>query len=379
MSLAPKEQFAHMLAQAKAPLILLPHSPSIDLLASGCALSLVLEHLGRTVTLGGDRIKDHLDAFPLLTRPTTILSDLAGARDFVLSFNTEHNPILDIRTERLEKEVRISLTPAQGTIDPRDFSFVLASYRYDLIITLGAPDKDSLGKMYGEHPDLFFETPLINIDRHPENEHFGQLNLVDVTASSLAEIVSGLVEASLGEAPLPEAIAEALLVGILAETESFQRKNTTPRSLQIASRLMEAGADQQKIVKVLYKTQPLSLLKLLGRIMSSVRYLETEKFLWAPVTIDDLVATRSTSEDLRLALDKVRQSFSEARLVALFFTEQGGHLRLLLQAQNRELALGLKALFPAAKTQGECLDVDFLGDQAAAETVISSWLSTQHV
>jgi len=224
--------------------------------------------------------------------PETILSSIAGARDFVLAFNTSRNKILGVRTEKTEDEIRIYLTPENGSIDPRDFSFIPAKFKFDLAIVIGAPDKESLGKIYEDNPDIFYEIPIINIDNHPENELFGQINLVDITASSTAEIVAETLEIS--DAKLfTEAVSESLLTGIISATDSFQKRNTTPKALKLASHLMDKGADQQKIVRSLYKTQPLHLLKLWGRVMAQVKWNEELKLIWAFVSIEDLVQARA--------------------------------------------------------------------------------------
>lgn len=376
MSLSKEEQFQELIQSSSNPLILIPPHPSIDLLASASALGLFLEKIGKEVSLGGDGLSKHLKELPFLPFPKTILDAISGARDFVLSFNTEFNNILDVKTVRTEKELRISLTPDHGTIDPRDFSFILAKYKYDLVITLGASDKESLGKMYEENPDIFFEVPLIDIDCHGENEQFGQLNLVEVTASSVAEVITLQLE-KIGKEFLTGSIAQSLLTGILAATESFQRKNTTPRALELASRLMAAGADQQTIVKNLYKTQPLHLLKLWGRIMANVHYLESERLLWAPVTIEDLVESRSKMDDLLPALDKLRGSFSGATVFALFFKESDTRLRIFVKTADKDRLRQILSVFTNGKLVGDALEGELeISDFTTAENLLREWVAS---
>lgn len=376
MSLSKEEQFQELVQSSTTPLILLPPHPTHDLMAAAIGLSLFLEKIGKTVAVGGDGLSKNQKELSFLPAPTTVLSTISGARDFVLSFNTEFNPILDVKTERTEKELRISLTPERGTIDPRDFSFILAKYKYDLVITLGVADKESLGKMYENNPDIFFEVPLINIDCRSENEQFGQLNLVDITASSVTEIVTLYLEQFGKELPTGT-IAEALLTGILAATESFQRKNTTPRALELASRLMAAGADQQTIVKNLYKTQPLHLLKLWGRLMANAHYLETEKIIWAPVTIEDLVESRSKMDDLLPALDKLRASFSGATVFALFFKESDTRLRIFIKTADKDRLRHILSVFSAGKLVGDALEGELeLSDFTTAENLLCEWVTS---
>jgi len=322
MSLTPAQQFQDLLKKTAAPLIILPAYPSRDAVASAYALALFLKNTGKIVTLAGEHIDTDKETLSFLTQPENILASIAGARDFVLSFNTARNKILNVRTETSAEEVRIYLTPENGSIDPRDFSFIPAKFKFDLAIVIGATDKESLGKIYEDNPDIFYEIPIVNIDNHPENELFGQVNLVDITASSDAEILADVLEKA-APSLFSEAISECLLTGIVSATDSFQKKNTTPKALQLASHLMDKGADQQKIIHSLYKNQPLHLLKLWGRVMAQVKWNEDLKLIWAFVTIEDLVQARAKVEDLPQVLEK-----GQLFLGSLLYDSPPGNQRL---------------------------------------------------
>jgi len=376
MSLTKEAQFLELLKPAEHPLILLPPFPNRDALATGIALAHFLTTLGKKPTLAADRIEERFSDFSFLPRPVAVLGTISGARDFVLSFNTEHNNILDIRTERLDHELRIHLTPERGTIDPRDFSFILAKYKFDVVLTIDAPDKESLGRLYEENPDIFYEVPIINIDRHSNNEQYGQLNLVDVTASSAAEIIAHFIE-STGKEFIDVTVAEALLTGIMSATDSFQNKNTTPKTLQLASTLMGHGADQQKIVKNLYKTQPLHILKLWGRVMGNIRSDDVLKFMWAPVTIEDLVESHSKTEDLPTVLDKIRSNYAGATVFALFFKESATTVRLYIKSQQEDRLERLIHVFADGKRVGDMLEGSLLAaDFDVAERMVREWLES---
>lgn len=376
MSLTKEAQFLELLKPAAHPLILLPPLPSRDAVSSGIALALFLSALGKKPTLAAERIDERRSDLAFLVWPEATLSAISGARDFVLSFNTEHNNILDVRTERLDKELRIHLTPERGTIDPRDFSFILAKYKFDVVITIDAPDKESLGRLYEENPDIFYEVPIINIDRHSNNEQYGQLNLVDVTASSASEIVAHYIEA-IGKEFIDTNVAEALLAGIMAATDSFQKKNTTPKTLGLASALMGHGADQQKIVKNLYKTQPLHILKLWGRVMGNIRSDDTLRFMWAPVTLEDLVESRSKSDDLPVVLDKIRNNYAGATIFALFFKETATSMRVLIKAQQEDRLERLLSVFSGSRLTGDMLEGTMPAtDFETAERLFTEWLGS---
>ena len=333
MSLDSAQQFRKFLEDSKEILIFLPQNPSADAISSAWALYFFLQKKGSLPTIAcAEALSDKLE---FLSRPQKIVSKISGARDFVLSFDMSRNKITQIRHEEKEGKFNIFLTPEHGSIDPRDFSFILAKFKYDLVIILDSPDLEHLGKIYFESPDIFFEVPLVSVSARSETENFAQINLIDLTASSVSEIVSEVLEQTdLGITD--ETIATCLLTGIISATDSFQKKNTTPKTLSLASSLMEKGADQQKIILWLYKTHPLHILKLWGRVMAKINWSEKEKFVWSGVTISDLVESRSSIGDLPRVLEKLCENFSEAEIFGVIYNENPSSSLALLKAVSFE-------------------------------------------
>lgn len=355
MSLTPSQQFEELLKKTATPLIILPSYPSRDAVATACALAFFLQSIGKDVSLSGDNIVKDKEFLSFIGEPDHILPSITGARDFVLTFSTVRNKIMNVRTETAPDELRIFLTPENGAIDPRDFSFIPAKFKFDLVIVIGSPDKEHLGKVYEENPDIFYEIPIVNIDNHSDNELFGQVNLVDITASSSAELVAEILErGTLGE--LSPTVTESLLAGIVSATESFQKKNTTPKCLQIASRLMDRGADQQKIIRSLYKTQPLHLLKLWGRVMANVKWNEQLKLIWAQVSVEDLVQARASAFDLPSVLEKIRGNYSSGNYFLILYPESGAQVRGLIKATSSESLTLLAERFKEGTLHGDTLE-----------------------
>ena len=220
MSLTSQEQFEKFINDSKDILIFLPENPGTDAIGSAWALSFFLAQKNIATTIVSAEEFAILAKFDFLPRPEKIISDISGAREFVLSFNTSRNKITGLRQETIGDSFNVYLTPEKGSIDPRDFSFILAKFKYDLIIVLDSPDLESLGKVYLDNSDLFFEVPIINIDYRGNNDNFGQINLVDITASSCAEIIKPLLE-KISVSPIDKDIATYLLVGIIGATNNF--------------------------------------------------------------------------------------------------------------------------------------------------------------
>ncbi len=354
MSLSPIEQFSELIRKSVHPLILLPAHPSKDAVASALALERFISKLGKSVTIAGDSLSAHIHELGFLGMPTEPLDSLSGTREFVLSFNTERNRILGARSEQVGDEFRIHITPERGTIDPRDFSFIPARLQYDVAFVIGATDKEALGTLYAENPDIFYEIPIVNVDTSAGNERFGQVNLIDMTASSIAEILFEIL-LSTDKTNFDEVVAEGLLTGIIAATESFQRKNTTPKALQSASRLIELGADREKIVLTLYKTQPFGVLRLWGRFMSALRWDEELRLAYATLSLDDFIQSRTRPEDLPEILDKVRANFSSGSLFAAIYPETPITATVIIRATEASIATSLATRIPSALLRGDLL------------------------
>jgi phosphoesterase RecJ-like protein len=109
---------------------------------------------------------------------------------------------------------------------------------------------------------------VLNIDHHHDNTRFGTVNLVDVEASSTAEIVFDLV-ARLGVELTPE-IATALYVGLVTDTGKFMYENTDSRSHLMAATLVDAGVNVNEIYRRLYEHAPLEKLKLIARALEKI-------------------------------------------------------------------------------------------------------------
>ena len=137
---------------------------------------------------------------------------------------------------------------------------------------------------------------------------------------------------------------------IKQNSDSFQKKNTTPRSFVVASSLMDKGADQQEIIRWLYKTQPLHILKLWGKAMAKIRWDENIKLIWSTLSIEDFVQSRASSKDITTILEKLEENYSEGKIFMLGYKDTPETSTLVLKTANPELTQKLApALFGRAR------------------------------
>ncbi|MEK9181205.1 MAG: hypothetical protein AAB871_03150 [Patescibacteria group bacterium] len=353
-----QQQIFESFNKAKRILIPLSPNPSGDSLAAGLACAGFLKKLEKDPYLacaGSVPAK-----YRFLPGIAEIHTSIESARGFVISVRTQNAPLneLSYHLDEQEEKVNIYLKPKEGRYEPSDVSFKSDKFPYDLIMALGLPSLDLLGKLYDGDTDLFFETPIINIDHHANNEHFGQINLVDITATSTTEILMGLLE-SFEAGLIDPGIATNLLTGILLETNSFQHIKTTPKAFLTASSLISLGANQQEIIKHLYKTKSVSLLKLWGRALARLKEVPELGLVYTLIREDDLV--KSGSGELLGAMEEMANSLSDAKLALMLAEVKSGEIRGYVRIHPNLSSLEVTNLFEARMLDDHLAEFEMRG------------------
>ncbi|MGH2924196.1 MAG: DHH family phosphoesterase [Solirubrobacterales bacterium] len=145
---------------------------------------------------------------------------------------------------------------------------------------------------------------VLNIDHHHDNTRFGTVNLVDVDASSTAEIIYELA-GLLGVDLTPE-IANALYVGLVTDTGKFMYENTDARSHRMAAALLETGVDVNDLFRRLYEHAPLEKLRLTARALEGIEVHERGALAITYISKADYEATRASEVLTEGIIDHLR-------------------------------------------------------------------------
>ncbi|MFA6423108.1 MAG: bifunctional oligoribonuclease/PAP phosphatase NrnA [Patescibacteria group bacterium] len=282
-TLNTKQQVSELIKHSQKILILTHTDPDGDAIGSLLALTLILKQMGKDVTAAyGGLLSPAYSYLPL----THVTNNFVVNKDFIIKIDTENTKIDRIsyrESEEKKDQLNLVITPTQGRFEAKNISFEEGKAKYDLICLLDCSEESRTGAIYRENPELFEETPIVNIDHHLTNTHFGKANLHDLNATSTCEILVSLAESLSREKNLVNAeIATCLLTGLITDTDSFQNDNTTPKSFTVAAQLVAAGADQQKIIQKVYMSKSFPVLKVWGKILSSLTE-EEENFVWAKI------------------------------------------------------------------------------------------------
>jgi len=340
----PLQTVINRIAQASSVLILVQGS-SGDGLSSGLALRAFFRKLEKDVALLS--LEQVSERFKFLPGIEEIKSEVDLTKSFVIDVATKRSGLAELSYKKEDERLSVFLKPVSGHLTPQDVTFRSSGFPYDLVVVLGIGSFEQLGDFYAHHTDLFFETPVANIDFRATNENYGQINLVNLAATSCSEIILDLInefESSL----LDETIATQLLAGIIAETNSFQHIRTTPQTFIKASQLVSLGARQQDIIGNLYKTKSLGLLKLWGRVLARLNQEESLGLVHSAVNTNDIVRAGASMGDVDNIIKEMVLQLTFARLF-VFFAEVSPQQTVVFCSTH--LPLPLPDLFASFKPQ----------------------------
>jgi bifunctional oligoribonuclease and PAP phosphatase NrnA len=143
-------------------------------------------------------------------------------------------------------------------------------------------DSGNLERSGGSVKRIAEHATIVNVDHHPSNTRFGDVNIIDPDASAVGQTVTEMLD-HFGY-PITPTIATNLYVALLTDTGGFRHENTTPHALDDAARLARLGADPGRIATLVYKMRPETTLKLSGLALATMRVELEGKLAWAKVT-----------------------------------------------------------------------------------------------
>lgn len=244
-------ELKNLLPNAKNILIAVSAGANIDKLASGLALYLSLSAEQKQVNIVcDDTIKvaeSHL--FGIDKVLNTFRRD---GGDFILTLEGVAVPdqtsetgwkvpalsTMDYVAENNNLNLIFHCLPGQ-TFQPTGVVPHYQGSGFNLIFTVGAPDLNSLGRVYTENQGSFSGVTIVNIDNSGSNTGFGASNVVDQNAVSVSEMLVDLIP-SLG-LPFDGDTASNLMAGIFAATSNLTSGNLNADTFMAVANCLRAG------------------------------------------------------------------------------------------------------------------------------------------
>jgi phosphoesterase RecJ-like protein len=165
---------------------------------------------------------------------------------------------------------------AQQIIDAADTIFCLDFSSLNRINELGEMVRKS-------------KATRVLIDHHLEPEKFADFEQWDGTAASTAELVYQLIDELGDKSLIDSAMADCLYAGIMTDTGGFRHSNTSYKVFRVASQLVEIGADPYKVSKLIYDTNTIERLRLMGYVLAEkLKVLPEYRTAYMVLTADEL-------------------------------------------------------------------------------------------
>ena len=230
-----------LITKGNSGIIALPHNPTPDAIAAATALYLGLLKLGKNIGL---------------VCATKVTSDLAGADkaqtnlsvggdNLVVSFPYSDGTIDKIDYNIQGDKFNLVIAPRAGfpKLNPSQVQYSYTGGTFDFIITVDAPNLNTLDALYTENPTQFQGKEIINIDRHLTNAFFGTVNFVNKTSSSTSELVYKVLKEL--QVEIDKDMATNLYAGIAAATNTFTSYSVNAETFETIAQLLKAGATKK--------------------------------------------------------------------------------------------------------------------------------------
>ncbi|HLD73619.1 MAG TPA: bifunctional oligoribonuclease/PAP phosphatase NrnA [Bdellovibrionota bacterium] len=185
---------------------------------------------------------------------------------------------------------------------------------YDVVMTGDSGELSRLGKKFEEYKNY---KCLINVDHHITNTRFGDINVIEETASSTGTVMMKIIDKL--QVDVTADIATCIFATLVADTGSFQYTNTTKEAFDLAGKLVGKGVDPGTVSQNLYFSFPAEKLLLLKRVLNTLEFSPDHLYSSITLRLDDLKelnVDRDVAEDF---IDLPRSVKSVK--VAAFFKE----------------------------------------------------------
>lgn len=170
------------------------------------------------------------------------------------------------------------------------------------------------------------------IDHHLEPERFAEFEQWDGSAASTAELVYELISDLGDENLIDNNIADCLYAGIMTDTGSFRHSNTTYKVFQTASALVRLGANPYQVSKLIYDTNTIERLRLMGFVLSEkLQVLPEYRTAYIVLTAEELKRFGSQTGDTE-------------GLVNYGLSVKGIRLSVLISDRKENIKLSLRSL-----------------------------------
>ncbi len=325
--------FYTLIANAKNILIVTSKPHTADPVCAALALGKILKSQDKKVTTVVESGSNN--PFYWLPGAEILEKSLESSEDFIIHVQSENVELERIKYSLDEKGISLYLTPKNGQFNPKDVQFGKNHDEFDLILTIGIEKLEELGDLWKQNTSLFASSTVLPILPSSKVANFGQSPQTVAGAGTNCEVVYEILRSNQPtKQQINEDLATILLSGIASSTESFLDTSTRPKSLSIASELIDKGADHTFAVNKLFKSKSLQTLQIWGKILSSLELDRIHKLAWASISQSDLLTIGASEIEISGIIDTLLRHL-EGSEIAILFIESAKDVQIQVRASDK--------------------------------------------
>lgn len=186
---------------------------------------------------------------------------------------------------------------------PRKYDYlyddiVKIKFKPDYVVAVDVATTNLLGDLDGQyHIDLC-------IDHHSTNTEYADNTLLEDRPAA-CEIMFDVVNALGTE--IDNKIADCLYTGLTTDTGCFRYASTTANTYAVAAKLIECGADNGRINRIMFETKSKTYARLERLALDSMRFYENERVAIITITQEMYKLTGSNEQETEAIAPLTRQ------------------------------------------------------------------------
>ncbi|HOP06800.1 MAG TPA: bifunctional oligoribonuclease/PAP phosphatase NrnA [candidate division Zixibacteria bacterium] len=186
----------------------------------------------------------------------------------------------------------------KGTEDLPLFSEMNPRASFDTVLSLECPLQDRMGDAARF---LKNAQKVVNIDHHRDNILYGDINWVKADSSSVGEMITQFFEYK--NYTIPTESAEQLYAAVMTDTGRFRFPSTSAETMRVVSVLIAAGANPERISNKVYFEMPISTVRLTGKVLNEIEYLDDGRYCLLTMTREMLKETEAHESEAEGLVD----------------------------------------------------------------------------
>ena len=196
---------------------------------------------------------------------------------------------------------------------------------YDLVAVMECPGPDRTGFA------ALAAVPILNIDHHPDNGLYGQVNFLDGDSPAVGEMVWKMFAAA---HVMPSAdTATCCFAALSTDTGDFRYANASQRAFLAAAEMVAAGARPEQVSMWVHERRSEASVRLLGEVLSTLELSCDGRLAVIQADAAAFARAGAGAEDTE-DLVNVPRTIAGVEAVAFFKEAEPGTVRVSLRSRG---------------------------------------------